>query len=873
MKSPQSSVIKLPSLLLGLAIAGLAMPFSQAADFSYDGGGTSDNIWEDPDNYVGDVGPVHPASSDTIVFDNNFAGGALVSNEADTGSPDLGSFRVTDPGGPVSIEVQDSTIDLFGISGTLIDMSAATQDLTFIGDGNGSQASIRLFGSGAINVASGRTLTFGTDMRLVNSSGTDTYTFTGGGNIVFDGPNSGSGGIFNAVLDGATLAINAASAFSSGSTISVNSGSTLALGDTAGLGSATPLLLGGTLDVSGAAGYSTPAGGQVIGDGLIVGDYIHDEGVLKPSDTSSASPVAGPITFNDNLAFSGGTIAYDMNATPGGDDLIQVIGTTNVSGGGIVDPNFLGATPAAGLTYTILSGAGGFDVGNGVVPSWTVNWPGRGTKPSVFVDGFDLKFTTTAVGSVGNVVWTGASGSTWDVETTQNWSLGGSPDTFFQGDNVTFDDTGANPAISVSVEVNPGNMVVDANSNNYSFTGNSINATGSLTKRGSSTLTFDSSNEFTSVTLEGGSIDTSETAGTLGTGQLTLVGGSVVNIGGGAALANSSVEVSSGTVNTLSYVGVSGAGNSGTRPALGTLTGSGEVAIEIRTDGSYLDLNDTTGFSGTISIGPDGLDATSLGVVRLAGENSTFAGAEVNLSSLTVANRQGSSAESFTFTFGELNGDSNTTLNAFTGGSSDRPDAIWQIGDLNTDSAFAGAIVDDDPTTPTALSHVVKVGTGTLTLSGANTYTGDTTVEDGTLSITSDFLSDTGNVLIDGDALLDLNFSGTDDVLALYLDGTPVAAGLYGAANSGGLISGLGMLNVLTMGPPIGTPGDFDGNSDLDGADFLLWQTNPGVGNLADWEANYGASSGISSVSSVPEPGALVLCLLGGLFPVRRRFR
>jgi hypothetical protein len=38
--------------------------------------------------------------------------------------------------------------------------------------------------------------------------------------------------------------------------------------------------------------------------------------------------------------------------------------------------------------------------------------------------------------------------------------------------------------------------------------------------------------------------------------------------------------------------------------------------------------------------------------------------------------------------------------------------------------------------------------------------------------------------------------------------------------------------------------GDFDADQDVDGRDFLAWQRNTAVGNLADWQANYGQSGG-----------------------------
>ncbi len=62
----------------------------------------------------------------------------------------------------------------------------------------------------------------------------------------------------------------------------------------------------------------------------------------------------------------------------------------------------------------------------------------------------------------------------------------------------------------------------------------------------------------------------------------------------------------------------------------------------------------------------------------------------------------------------------------------------------------------------------------------------------------------------------------------------------------------------------LGTAGDFDGDGDVDGRDFLAWQRNPSVGNLADWQANYNNGS-LSELATVPEPSALVLvfCAMG----------
>jgi parallel beta-helix repeat protein len=82
----------------------------------------------------------------------------------------------------------------------------------------------------------------------------------------------------------------------------------------------------------------------------------------------------------------------------------------------------------------------------------------------------------------------------------------------------------------------------------------------------------------------------------------------------------------------------------------------------------------------------------------------------------------------------------------------------------------------------------------------------------------------------------------------------------------------------------VATPGDFDNDGDVDGRDFLMWQRNPAVGNLADWQANYSAGGlGIFSTSPaaadsldtgaspVPEPSTFVLALLGVCLLSRER--
>ncbi|WP_197531365.1 beta strand repeat-containing protein [Posidoniimonas corsicana] len=661
------------------------------------------------------------------------------------------------------------------------------------------------------------------------------------------------------------------------------------------------VLAGATLDVSGTTNtFSSSPLQQIQGSGTIVGAFNHDEGEIRPADVSTVDndtdltnepvPTVGTITFDGQLSFNGGSIVYDMNDTPGVNDLVQVNGTTSVSGGGLVDPNFLGADPAPGLTYTFLTSSGGF---SDSLSGWSVNWPGRGDKPTVFIDGNSLKFTSTEVGAGGAVVWSGAVNGDWDVETTQNWTLGGSPDVFFQGDDITFNDTGANPAINVTTVVNPRNVVVDSNTNNYGFSGSSILATGTLTKRGSSTLTLSAVNEFTSVTIEGGAVEIGANQA-MGTGALTM-SGATINAPTGSAISNSSLTVTAGTSNTIQAEGASGSGGTYGIP---NLSGEGDLTINSGVEGKWLALNNTESFSGTLTIAPNG-SALLLGEVRTAGAATTLPNAVLNLTGARLANRNGGTGE-ITTAIGELHGDASSVLDGFTGGSGTIPNVNWEIGGLGTDSDFAGVIEDGDGGGGSiAVSRLTKVGAGTLTLTGASTYTGDTTVSEGTLSVNQAFFADAADLFIGGSSILNLDHSSTDVIDSLYFGNDPQAVGTYGRIGNASAtfqvsyITGNGLLSVTTLGEVLGLPGDYNQDNVVDAADYTIWRDSlganvalPNDGGLGVpvggahydlWRDNYGAVAAGPSGSSgaAPEPAALVAGLImaglaGGLRPRRR---
>jgi endoglucanase len=64
---------------------------------------------------------------------------------------------------------------------------------------------------------------------------------------------------------------------------------------------------------------------------------------------------------------------------------------------------------------------------------------------------------------------------------------------------------------------------------------------------------------------------------------------------------------------------------------------------------------------------------------------------------------------------------------------------------------------------------------------------------------------------------------------------------------------------------------DFDGDGDVDGRDFLIWQRNPDVGNLSDWQTNYGTGE-LTSAVTVPEPAAMLLMVSLSMISICGRY-
>ncbi|MGA2620972.1 MAG: autotransporter-associated beta strand repeat-containing protein [Thermoguttaceae bacterium] len=118
-------------------------------------------------------------------------------------------------------------------------------------------------------------------------------------------------------------------------------------------------------------------------------------------------------------------------------------------------------------------------------------------------------------------------------------------------------------------------------------------------------------------------------------------------------------------------------------------------------------------------------------------------------------------------------------------------------GDTAGRGEIAGNIVDPHDRAGKATMAITKLGSGTWTLSGTNSYSGPTTVAKGTLSLASArSLGGKTDVHVSDGATIQLSFEGETRIRKLFFSGKRQPAGKYSAANSPKYVKGTGVLAV-----------------------------------------------------------------------------
>jgi fibronectin-binding autotransporter adhesin len=246
------------------------------------------------------------------------------------------------------------------------------------------------------------------------------------------------------------------------------------------------------------------------------------------------------------------------------------------------------------------------------------------------------------------------------------------------------------------------------------------------------TLAFDRSD---AVTF-GGVISGTGSLVQLGSGTLTLTGNNTYSGG---------TTVGAGTLQL---------GNGGTSGSItGNVTDNGTLAF---------DRSDAVTFAGVIA-GAGGVTQIGTGTTILTGTNTYSGGTIITVGTLEAGSASALSQNSeftvnsildlhgFNSTIASLSGTGAVLNNGATA-------AALAVGNNNASTTFSGVLQDG-----TSALQLTKSGTGTLTLTGANTYSGGTTISAGTLQIGNGGTtgSITGNVTDNGTLAFDRSDSVT----------------------------------------------------------------------------------------------------------------
>ena len=372
----------------------------------------------------------------------------------------------------------------------------------------------------------------------------------------------------------------------------------------------------------------------------------------------------------------------------------------------------------------------------------------------------------------------------------------------------------------------------------------SIAGTGSLAKADTGTLKLSGANTYTGATIvSAGTLAIGNTSAMLSTASLTLAGGTLLQPNLDGVVLSAPITVgSSGTTATISApTNAPGGGVVSTLTLDSVLAGCGNVTFSSSVNQNALStvyLGAQSAFAGSTLLDTAGTSATQiivkLGInnalptntvltidgqagagtgrfaeLNLNGFNQQLAGLTNNARSLRVqrvVNSDISAAATLT-----INNSSNHTFSGNLGGSASGSVAAAAMPGTTNGNNFG----------------LTKSGVGTFTLTGANTYTGDTIISAGTLALgASNVLANTTAVSI-GNATLNAS-TFTDTVGTLDVTGTAtinVGAGAKLAfANSSAISWTGGSLNLtgaLVFGGPNGSLRFGTTSSGLTGAQLL----------------------------------------------------
>lgn len=582
-------------------------------------------------------------------------------------------------------------------------------------------------------IAAGQSLTVGDGVNAVNL-GSNTLALSGGGTLVFNGGGTLGDGSSGLILNGGLLDLG-----NSSSTLgSVNITAAPASGNT---------LQNGNIS-AGAYAVDIAGGNAIIAANLLGagGLTLSGAGILTLSGTNFYS---GGTTLN------AGTLTLGNNSALGTGTLTVAGGSTLAALSNLTLPNnvALNAAPTLNFGTNNVTLAGNI-TGGSTTSTLTVAGSGRLTLTGTNVIAQGTTTSQTLAVTAGVLELAGGSTILTNVS-LRNQSSG---DLLVSGGTHYF----------MGSVVNFSGIILSANKHSLTMTGGAVYCSSfSMGFGGGISSTFNlnggyfncsgagghgfnfannsGASDVTTLNLNGGTLATASISKggglapaanniiNLNGGTLTAVGSSGNFLNGGSlgitvnVLTNGAVFDTAGASLTLTNALLDGGGGL-SKIGTGTLTLSGNAANTYSglttVKAGELDLNKTPGLD---AIGVGGLSISNGATVKLLAAN------QIN----------DSAAAEVEGTF-NLNGNSES-IDALAGvgggiidGGGGAP--ILTVGANDGGGIFAGVI--ENTTGALALS---KIGTGTLTLSGENIYTGGTTIGGGTLLVNNLAGSGTGS--------------------------------------------------------------------------------------------------------------------------------
>ncbi|MFD1983074.1 beta strand repeat-containing protein [Mesorhizobium newzealandense] len=368
-------------------------------------------------------------------------------------------------------------------------------------------------------------------------------------------------------------------------------------------------------------------------------------------------------------------------------------------------------------------------------------------------------------------------------------------------------------ASSLTLQLNAATLIATTGGNTTLDVQGQITGTGLLTKSGVGTLKLsDATNNWSGGTqINQGMV--SFGAAAFGTGDIAFAGTSTFRSTGITTLANDLVELAGVSTSIRAQTGTSltltgtfaALGGAGTAVHFGSATDKGTI--------HFVSSSITTDDAGSLAI-----DGGTLSV------GAAFASFTNGLANTNIAAGAVLDANGFNLELNHLTGAGVISNN----GASDVVANVYEAGS----SSFSGVFAN-------SLSHMGlnKIGTGTLTLSGLNTYSGATTVSIGTLRAGADHAFSAESVVtVNAGATLNIGafdqtvagLSGSGEVRADTVTSATLTVDLeLGARTFDGVISDgsgvFGSLNLTKSG---------DGTQVFAGANTYTGATNIADGSL-----------------------------------------